>query len=237
MMAPMPARAASSTVSGNGKEPSEASTAPRAQMRDMDLADLETIKARISRKIKLEKQKANPLFIDLLDEDYKLDFSDIEKKYKSDDIFRDYFVSKDGRELILLVKPSGLAGNLDFSRKLLAQAEAAVARTNPAAYHASIKVSYTGRFKKQIDLNDQLQRDLKYTGAGALALVILLLVAYFRQVRPLLLILPGEFPFILRLELVAQRPGVVVIVNPQGITGRQGLPFLHDKLMPPRWHD
>lgn len=155
----------------------------------MDLSDLQEIKARIARKIKLEKQKANPLFIDLLDEDYKLDFSDIEKKYKSDNIFRDYFVSKDGRELILLVKPSGLAGNLDFSRKLLAQAEAAVARVNPAAYHASIKVSYTGRFKKQIDLNDQLQRDLKYTGAGALALVILLLVAYFRQVRPLLLIL------------------------------------------------
>jgi len=155
----------------------------------MDLPDLETIKARIGRKIKLEKQKANPLFIDLLDEEYKLDFSDIEKKYKSADIFRDYFVSKDGRELILLVKPSGLAGNLDFSRRLLAQAEAAVARTNPAAYDPSVKVSYTGRFKKQIDLNGQLQRDLKYTGAGALTLVIFLLVAYFRQARPLLLIL------------------------------------------------
>ncbi|MDD2803972.1 MAG: MMPL family transporter [Elusimicrobiales bacterium] len=155
----------------------------------MDLPDLETVKARIGRKIKLEKQKANPLFIDLLDEEYTLDFSDIEKKYKSADIFRDYFVSKDGRELILLIKPSGLAGNLAFSRRLLAQAEAAVARANPATYDPSIKVSYTGRFKKQIDLNDQLQRDLKYTGAGALALVIFLLVAYFRQVRPLLLIL------------------------------------------------
>ncbi|HOX22984.1 MAG TPA: MMPL family transporter, partial [Elusimicrobiales bacterium] len=98
------------------------------------------------------------------------------------------YVSTDGKELVLLVKPSGLAGNLAFSRKLVADAEAAVARVNPAAYHPSIQVSYTGRFKKQIDLNDQLQRDLTLTGGGSLALVILLLVLYFRQVRPLLLI-------------------------------------------------
>lgn len=154
----------------------------------MDLADLETVKARINKKIQSEKQKANPLFIDLLDTDYKLDLSDIEKKYEGNDIFRDYYVSKDGRELVLLVKPAGLAGNLAFSRKLVADAEAAVARVNPAKYHPSIKVSYTGRFKKQIDLNDQLQRDLTRTGGGSLALVIILLVLYFKQARPLLLI-------------------------------------------------
>ena len=155
----------------------------------MDLADLRTVKERINKKIKSEKQKANPLFIDLLGSDYKLDFSDIEKKYEGNDIFRDYYVSKDGRELVLLVKPAGLAGNLAFSRKLVADARAAVARTDPAKYHPSIKVSYTGRFKKQIDLNDQLTRDLKYTGGGSLLLVVLLLVLYFRQLRPLFLII------------------------------------------------
>lgn len=154
----------------------------------MDLKDIETVRERVKKKIAVEKQKANPLFIDLLDSDYELDLSDIEKKYEGKDIFRDYYVSKDGRELVLLVKPSGLAGNLAFSRDLLAKVQAVVAGVNPAKYHPSIKVSYTGRFKKQIDLNDQLQRDLKYTGAGSLALVILLLVLYFRQVRPLLLI-------------------------------------------------
>ncbi len=154
----------------------------------MDLADIRTVRDRVKKKIDFEKRKANPLFIDLLDEDYKLDLSDIEKKYEGNDVFRDYYVSTDGKELVLLLKPSGLAGNLAFSRKLVADAEAAVARVNPAAYHPSIQVSYTGRFKKQIDLNDQLQRDLTLTGGGSLALVILLLVLYFRQVRPLLLI-------------------------------------------------
>ena len=154
----------------------------------MDLEDLKTVRQRIEKKIKFEKQRANPLFIDVTDEEYKLDLSDIEKKYEGKDVFRDYYVSKDGRELVLLVKPNGLAGDLSFSRRLLAEAEEAVAKVDPAKYSPSIKVSYTGRYKKQIDLNDQLQRDLKWTGAGATTLVLVLLVLYFKQKRPLLLI-------------------------------------------------
>ncbi len=154
----------------------------------MDLADLKTVRQRVQKKISFEKQRANPLFIDVTDEDYKLDLSDIEKKYEGENVFRDYYVSKDGRELVLLVKPNGLAGDLAFSRRLVAEAEDAVAKVDPAKYSPSLKVSYTGRYKKQIDLNDQLQRDLKWTGAGATALVLLLLVLYFKQKRPLLLI-------------------------------------------------
>lgn len=154
----------------------------------MDLDDLETVRARIKKKIDVEKQKANPLFIDLLDTSYKLDFSDIEKKYEGENVFRDYYVSKDNRELVLLVKPNGLAGNLAFSRKLVGDVQALVDKTDPAKYHPSIKVSFTGRYKKQIDLNAQLQRDLTYTGAGSTLLVLTLLVFYFKQKRPLLLI-------------------------------------------------
>ncbi len=154
----------------------------------MDLADLETVRARIEKKIDVEKQKANPLFIDLLDTSYKLDFSDIEKKYEGENVFKDYYVSTDGRELVLLVKPNGLAGDLAFSRKLVGDVQALVNKVGPAKYHPSIKVSFTGRYKKQIDLNAQLRRDLTYTGAGSTLLVLVLLVFYFKQKRPLLLI-------------------------------------------------
>jgi len=154
----------------------------------MRLDDLRTVRARIEKKIAFEKQRANPLFIDVTDEDYRLDLSDIEKKYEGENVFRDYYVSKDGRELVLLVKPHGLAGNLAFSRKLVGEVQAAVNRVGPARYHPSIKVRFTGRYQKQIDLNDQLKRDLSYTGAGATLLVMVLLVFYFKQKRPLLLI-------------------------------------------------
>ena len=154
----------------------------------MNLDDLETVRDRIKKKIDVEKQKANPLFIDLLDTSYKLDFSDIQKKYEGENVFKDYYVSTDGRELVLLVKPNGLAGNLAFSRKLVGDVQALVDKVGPASYHPSIKVSFTGRYKKQIDLNAQLRRDLTYTGTGATLLVLILLVFYFTQKRPLLLI-------------------------------------------------
>lgn len=154
----------------------------------MNLDDLKTVRDRIEKKITFEKQRANPLFIDVTDAEYKLDFSDIEKKYEGDNVFKDYYVSKDGRELVLLVKPNGLAGDLAFSRKLVGQAWAAVNRTDPAKYDKSIKVRFTGRYQKQIDLNDQLKSDLTWTGAASTALVLVLLVLYFKQKRPLLLI-------------------------------------------------
>lgn len=154
----------------------------------MDLADLKTIRSRIKKKIDFEKQRANPLFIDLLGESYKLDFSDIEKKYEGKDVFRDYYVSKDGRELVLLIKPNGLASDLKFSRRLVAAVHSAIARVDPAAYDPSIKVEFTGRYQKQLDLNHQLQRDLTWTGSASTALVLILLVLYFKQKRPLLLI-------------------------------------------------
>lgn len=164
----------------------------------MDLADLRTIRSRIKKKINFEKQKANPLFIDLLDTDYRLDFSDLEKKYEGKDIFRDYYVSKDGRELVLLVKPSGLASNLAFSRRLVAQARAAVDRVNPAAYDPSIKVEFTGRYQKQLDLNAQLRGDIRWTIFGSIVLASLLLMLHFRQGRPLLLI---SLPLLVSLAL------------------------------------
>ncbi len=154
----------------------------------MNLDDLKTVRDRIEHKIEFEKQRANPLFIDVTDAEYKLDFADIEKKYEGENVFKDYYVSKDNRELVLLIKPNGLAGDLAFSRKLVGEVQALVNKVDPAKYHPSIKVSFTGRYQKQIDLNAQLQRDLTYTGAGATLLVLILLVAYFKQKRPLLLI-------------------------------------------------
>ena len=180
----------------------------------MDLADLETVRARINKKIDVEKQKANPLFIDLLDTSYKLDFSDIQKKYEGKNVFRDYYVSKDNRELVLLVKPNGLAGDLAFSRKLVGEVQDLVSKTDPAKYHPSIKVSFTGRYKKQIDLNVQLRRDLTYTGAGSALLVLTLLVCYFRQKRPLLLIvLPMASGLLITFGVTYMMIGYVNIIS------------------------
>ncbi len=180
----------------------------------LDLPDLETIRARIKKKIAFEKQKANPLFIDLLDSDYKLDFSDIEKKYEGNEVFREYYLSKDNRELVLLVKPAGLAGDLAFSRRLVAATHAAVSRARPASYDPSIKVSFTGRYQKQLDLNAQLRGDVRWTIFGSIVLASLLLMFHFRQLRPLLLIaMPLAVSLVITFALTYFMIGYVNIIS------------------------
>ncbi|MEW5951642.1 MAG: MMPL family transporter [Elusimicrobia bacterium] len=148
-----------------------------------DLDDLREIRKRVEKKIDFEKKKANPLFIDLLEEDYKLDLSDIEKKYEGKDVFREYYESSDGKELVLLIKPNGLAGDLKFSRELEKNVLSLAASLNPKSYGEDLSVELTGRYKKQIDLNDQLTKDIRFTIAGSLLLGSFILFFFFRQIR------------------------------------------------------
>ncbi len=154
----------------------------------IELEDLREIRRRVNKKIEFEKRKANPLFIDLSEEDYSLDLSDIEKKYSGKDVFREYYESHDGKELLLLIKPNGLAGDLKFSRKLEKEVLGAFEKLKPASYAPDLTVELTGRYKKQIDLNDQLVGDIKFTVAGSLILGSLILFFFFRQARGVFLV-------------------------------------------------
>ena len=71
-----------------------------------------------------EKKIANPLYVDLGEETPPTPFDQLEKKYASDAPSSEYTESKDGQELYLHVKPTGLAGDLDFNRRLVAAARA-----------------------------------------------------------------------------------------------------------------
>lgn len=148
-----------------------------------DLEDLREIRRRVAQKIDFEKKKANPLFIDLLEEDYKLDLSDIEKKYESKSVFREYYESSDGKELVLLIKPNGLAGDLKFSRELEKNILNLFSALNPDSYSNDLSVELTGRYKKQIDLNDQLVKDIRFTIFGSLILGSFILFFFFKQIR------------------------------------------------------
>lgn len=180
----------------------------------LDLQDLKEIKRRIKKKIDFEKQKANPLFIDVLDEEYKLDFSDIEKKYEGKDVFKEYYISKDNKELVLLIKPNGLAGNLAFSRRLEKKANEIIKTLNPEKYDKTLEISFTGRYKKQIDLNDQMVGDIKFTIFGSLVLGSLLLFFYFKQIRGIFLVgIPLLSSIIITLALAYLLVGYLNIIS------------------------
>lgn len=136
---------------------------------------LTSLEGDLKERITWEKKHANPLFVDLLDEAPPADFDAIATKYGSEAPSGEFVESKDGKELYLYVKPTGLAGDLDFNRKLVAAARG-VADATLAAY-PGLTVAFTGPFVIRIEEDETMQRDLKLAGviASVVALGVMLL--------------------------------------------------------------
>jgi len=151
----------------------------------MDETDLWKIHYRLNKKIKLEKKLANPFYVDLLGETYKLDFSDIKKKYEkksdSDQSMMEYYVGKTKDILVMIVKPNFMSAKLDRAQKLIDNIKTLVKKVNPKRYHPSLVISYGGRYQKKIDSSTILSKDLATTSVMALVLVIFVIFIYFRK--------------------------------------------------------
>lgn len=118
-----------------------------AQLRD-------DLKARIQ----YEKAKANPLYVDLEEEAPPLDFDQIEKKYSGDAPTGEYVESQDGKELYLYVKPTQLAGDLDFNRKLIARADEVSQEVLKG--FPGLKTAFTGAYVIRVEEDQVMQSDL-----------------------------------------------------------------------------
>jgi len=157
----------------------------------LDTEDLHEILRRFERKRAYEKKMMNPFYIDLEDENVKLDFSDIEKKYQESNINANnhgFYVAKDKKTLLLLAKPKGLASDLNYARKVVADVKQAVARVDPKLYHDSISIEFTDRYVIMPIQNDAIKADLSRTSILSLFGVILLITFYTRRKRAILLI-------------------------------------------------
>jgi predicted RND superfamily exporter protein len=157
----------------------------------VDLRDLQEIRDRVRDRIEEEKWKRSPLAVDLgLEEDDPdssagFSLSDIEQKYekkraKLEKYPGGYFVGEEGRLLAILVKPYGTATGVDFSRKLVKAVEKEIAALDPSAYHPSMKVGLTGKYRTNIDQYQSLIDDILSTTAFTVTLVVLAVYAFFR---------------------------------------------------------
>ncbi|MDX1812102.1 MAG: MMPL family transporter, partial [Gammaproteobacteria bacterium] len=163
----------------------------------VDVADLNEIYKRLSKRWRWEKRKRNPAFIDFEDSSPpSVDFSDIKEKYtannKNDwlDIEQahdKYYFNSDKTKIAIFLKPDSSVTDLKNSKNLLANVEKIISASNYANYGIS-EVKLTGRYKKQVDLQAQIQQDLKQASGIALALVIIYLLLHFRRPAALLLI-------------------------------------------------
>lgn len=157
---------------------------PRTDIRALrllyiDTADLETLDARLSKRIRWEKQRANPLFVDLGGKARpEVDITDIEEKYKGKTGDRVYYEGPEGQVLVF-VHPSFPASRLTESRELVEAVQKRVDAT--LTRFPGIKAELTGRYVKRIEQQDILTQDIARATPIALLLLSLFLVLYFRS--------------------------------------------------------
>ena len=119
---------------------------------------LASLRDDLKARIQYEKAKANPLYVDLEEEAPPLDFTQIEKKYSGDAPTGEYVESQDGKELYLYVKPTQLAGDLDFNRKLIARADQVSQEVLKG--FPGLKTAFTGAYVIRVEEDQVMQSDL-----------------------------------------------------------------------------
>jgi predicted RND superfamily exporter protein len=102
------------------------------------------------------------------------------------------------RELAIFVRPTELASNLDFARRVVADVEGVLTRHPPASFAPDLRVDLSGRYKKRVDLQDVLGRDLAFTSTLALLLVLGYVAFHFRRLSAAVLV---TLPLVLGLGL------------------------------------
>ena len=160
----------------------------------LDLPDLETIQERFAERELYERLRANPLYIDLEDAPPpSLNFDDIRSNYEElgdpdAEAPEPYFMSSDKKRLVLFIKPTELASDLDFAKALIQDVEGVIASVQPAGASPAIRIELSGRYKKRTDMQAVVQTDLRTASLIALVLMLAYLGLHFRRISSVVLV-------------------------------------------------
>jgi predicted RND superfamily exporter protein len=145
---------------------------------------LTELEADLAARIAWEKKVANPLYVDLGEDEPPPDFEALIAKYRGDAPTGEYVESKDGTELYLYAKPAHSAADLDFDREVLAAAKEVTAKVLPG--FPGLAVDYTGVYVARVEEDDQMQADI--ARAATLSLVLALGIIFLASRRPVALV-------------------------------------------------
>lgn len=160
-----------------------------------DLETLRRIRRQVKERIVKEKQKHNPLYFSLDDEDEEetLDLGDLEKKYfKKENVkTKGYYATEQGDVLLIVIRPVGSLTNVANSKRILKMVGQEIAKLNPKKYHPSMEVGLSGTFRNKVDEYRAIMHDLRFSAIFAILGVTLVLMIYFRQFfAPIYIVLP-----------------------------------------------
>lgn len=154
----------------------------RNRMLYADYTDLVEVRDRLRKRIRWEKQRANPFFVAVEDEEPPpVDVSDLVDKYKEvPGADQAYYVSEDGTMLAFFVYPSFPPENLARVQGLVDGVDSRV--QGYLRKHApDVDYGLTGRYKKRVDLQNMLIRDLGWATMLAGVLLGLFLFWFIRS--------------------------------------------------------
>ena len=149
----------------------------------LSMEDVELLVARLSKRIRWERQRANPLFAGLDQAPPSADMSDIEARYTRS--ARTYYEGQAG-ELLVFVHPDFPASDLDGCVALVGAVERLVAKQ---LQDQPIRVELTGRYAKRPEQQGLMKADMGRATGLAMLLLVTFLSLYFRSARALVLVL------------------------------------------------
>ncbi len=187
----------------------------------LSLEDLEDVTDRIHARVNYEKQKLNPLYVDLTEEGPpSLDFSDVLSKYAGEKFAPTerrsdpYFINEKDRAIAIFIKPEGSASDFRVAKEVIARVESAIAGLDPQKYGPDIRVRIGGRYKKYQEQQEVVGGDVKLTSLLALLFVVAYLFAHFRRLASVgLLVLPLGVGLLFTFGLAAVLFGVLNILT------------------------
>jgi hypothetical protein len=159
----------------------------------LDRADLEVLRDRLQARKQWHIERS---IIDIDDElPPPVEIADLEARYRQRFEAElgapggDYYEDADGRVLAVLIRPTRLASDLDFSKRVVGDVEQVVAEVGPRSFAPDLSVELSGRYKKRVDLQSVLGRDLALTSVLASVLIVAYVALHFRRIGAVVLVL------------------------------------------------
>lgn len=156
----------------------------------LSVDQLARIRERLKEREAYEKRTTNPLYIDFEGEEPpSLDFSDILEEQKeaggvqfmSAQVGESYYLDRETKTVAVFAKPSRMALDLNASKELVAAVEDTVAAL-PKEPYPGLEIELAGGYKKKVDQQELLKRDLGTSTLLAFVLVIAYLLVHFRRI-------------------------------------------------------
>lgn len=163
----------------------------------LETEDLKYVHKQMKKRWKWEKNKRNPMYIDLEESDPpSLEFKELEEKYsrnskswlsaqQSDE---PYYFNEDKSLIAIFIKPKQASTNLDFTNRVIADVKTQIDGMDLSKY-GPIKIEFTGGYQKKVDTQKLMQDDLGVVSIVALVLVLGYLLLHFRRLEAIVLII------------------------------------------------